>query len=63
MLSTVAAWKLGAVPVPVRWDLPDWELERLREAIDAAVHLGERQTSTWIATPPPTADGAATSPT
>ncbi|HYF45654.1 MAG TPA: AMP-binding protein, partial [Acidimicrobiales bacterium] len=39
--ATLAAWKLGAIPVPMRWDLPDWELERLREAIDGKVHLGE----------------------
>ena len=41
VLATVAAWKLGAVPVPVRWDLPDWERERLRETVDAAVYLDE----------------------
>ena len=23
------AWKLGAVPVPVRWDVPEWELDRV----------------------------------
>ena len=37
VFATFAAWKLGAVPVPVRWDLPEWELSRLRAAIDAAV--------------------------
>ncbi len=40
-LATVAAWKLGAIPVPVRWDLPDWERQRLRDTVDAAVHLDE----------------------
>jgi len=25
----------------MRWDLPDWQLERLREAIDGKVHLDE----------------------
>ena len=39
MLSVFAAWKLGATPVPVRWDLPDWELTRLREVIEPAVYL------------------------
>ena len=43
-----AAWKLGAVPVPMRWDLPEWELTRLREAIDGKVHLGEDDLG-WIA--------------
>src|SRR5437868_6096732 len=46
-LATYAAWKLGAVPVPMRWDLPDWELGRLREAIDGKVHLGEDDLE-WI---------------
>jgi bile acid-coenzyme A ligase len=46
--SAYAAWKLGAVPVPMRWDLPDWELTRLREAIDGKVHLGEDDLA-WIA--------------
>ncbi|MGW1028560.1 class I adenylate-forming enzyme family protein [Streptomyces sp. NPDC002577] len=34
-----AAWKLGAVPVPVRWDVPDWELKRLLEVIEPRVHM------------------------
>ncbi|MGI8331407.1 class I adenylate-forming enzyme family protein [Actinomadura scrupuli] len=38
-LSVLAAWKLGAVPVPVRWDVPDWELARLREVIGPRVQL------------------------
>ena len=39
VLAALAAWKLGAVPVPVRWDLPDWELGRLREVIAPRVYL------------------------
>jgi bile acid-coenzyme A ligase len=39
IFSVLAAWKLGAVPVPVRWDLPDWELGRLREVVDARAFL------------------------
>src|SRR4051812_29595951 len=46
-LSALAAWKLGAIPVPMRWDLPEWELDRLREAIDGKVHLGEEDRA-WI---------------
>ncbi|MEW2622485.1 AMP-binding protein [Streptomyces sp. NPDC048106] len=41
VLSVLAAWKLGAVPVPMRWDLPEWELERVREVIDPTMHLEE----------------------
>jgi bile acid-coenzyme A ligase len=40
VLAVLAAWKLGAVPVPMRWDLPDWELDRLRAVVDGKVHLG-----------------------
>jgi bile acid-coenzyme A ligase len=39
IFSTLAAWKLGAVPVPVRWDIPEWELGRLREVVNAKVFL------------------------
>jgi bile acid-coenzyme A ligase len=46
-LAAFAAWKLGAVPVPMRWDLPDWELSRLREVIGARVHLGSEDVP-WI---------------
>jgi bile acid-coenzyme A ligase len=34
VMIVLAAWKLGAIPVPVRWDLPDWERERVLEVID-----------------------------
>ncbi len=47
VFSVFAAWKLGAVPVPMRWDLPEWELSRLKEAIAGRVHLGEED-ATWI---------------
>jgi bile acid-coenzyme A ligase len=38
--AVFAAWKLGAVPVPVRWDLPDWERERVLDVIAAPLSLG-----------------------
>jgi bile acid-coenzyme A ligase len=47
MIGTLAAWKLGAVPVPLRWDLPDWERARLRAVVDAAVQLDETDVA-WI---------------
>ncbi|MGH2578537.1 MAG: AMP-binding protein, partial [Actinomycetota bacterium] len=34
IFTTFAGWKLGAVVVPVRWDLPAWELERVRAVLD-----------------------------
>ncbi len=47
MFGLLAAWKLGAVPVPLRWDLPDWELDRLGTVIAARVFLGADDTE-WI---------------
>lgn len=46
-LSVLAAWKLGAVPVPVRWDIPDWELARLREVVAPRLYLGAEDIE-WI---------------
>jgi bile acid-coenzyme A ligase len=42
-----AAWKLGAVPVPVRWDLPDWERDRVLAVIEPRVDLGEADRA-WL---------------
>ncbi|MGD6749695.1 class I adenylate-forming enzyme family protein [Streptomyces sp. BH105] len=47
IFGVFAAWKLGAVPVPVRWDLPEWELDRLRKVVRAPVHLGAEDVP-WI---------------
>jgi bile acid-coenzyme A ligase len=38
--ATLAAWKVGASPVPVRWDLPDWERQRVADVLDAALMIG-----------------------
>jgi bile acid-coenzyme A ligase len=46
-ISVLAAWKVGAVPVPVRWDVPDWELERLRAVIDPRLYAGPDDLA-WI---------------
>lgn len=48
VLAAFAAWKLGAVPVPVRWDLPTWELERVLAVIEPQVHLAADDLP-WIA--------------
>jgi bile acid-coenzyme A ligase len=40
VFGVLAAWKLGAVPIPVRWDVPDWELERLKAVIQPRVYVG-----------------------
>jgi bile acid-coenzyme A ligase len=38
--AVLATWKLGASPVPVRWDLPDWERQRVADVLEAAALLG-----------------------
>ena len=47
VIAAFAGWKVGATPIPVRWDLPDWELDQLREVIGARVHLGDDDLE-WI---------------
>ena len=42
VLAALGCWKIGAVPVPMRWDLPDWERSRVLEVIDAAVVIDEQ---------------------
>ena len=48
VFAVLAAWKLGAVPVPVRWDVPGWELERLKEAVSPKLYLSEGDLP-WLA--------------
>jgi bile acid-coenzyme A ligase len=47
VLAAFAAWKVGATPIPVRWDLPDWELARLREVVGASLYLTDDDVS-WV---------------
>ena len=39
VFAALGTWKAGAVPVPVRWDLPQWERDRVLEVVAAAVVL------------------------
>ncbi len=32
-MADIAAWKIGAVPVAIRWDLPEWELTRVIDVL------------------------------
>jgi bile acid-coenzyme A ligase len=36
-VADVAAWKLGAIPVAIRWDLPEWELTRLLDVLSPRI--------------------------
>jgi bile acid-coenzyme A ligase len=39
IIGAFAAWKAGAVPIPIRWDLPAWEMSRLAPVIDVSLIL------------------------
>lgn len=45
VLATLGCWKIGAVPIPTHWDLPDWERNRVLAVIDPAVLVDEK--SRW----------------
>src|ERR1035437_10314497 len=40
LFACFAGWKVGATVVPMRWDLPDWELNRLLGVLKPAVGVG-----------------------
>jgi bile acid-coenzyme A ligase len=42
VLAALGCWKIGAVPVPMRWDLPEWERSRVIEVIDPVVMVDEQ---------------------
>ncbi len=42
--TVLACWKIGASPVPVRWDLPDWERQRVADVLQAALLIGRDHT-------------------
>jgi bile acid-coenzyme A ligase len=44
-LAALGCWKIGAVPVPMRWDLPDWERSRVLEVIAPAVAVDDQTRS------------------
>jgi bile acid-coenzyme A ligase len=46
--AVLATWKVGGVPIPVRWDVPDWELDRLKEVIEPTIYIGPDDLA-WIA--------------
>ncbi|MGH2686099.1 MAG: class I adenylate-forming enzyme family protein [Actinomycetota bacterium] len=35
----LACWKVGAVPITLRWDLPDWERGRVLQVIDGTLDV------------------------
>jgi bile acid-coenzyme A ligase len=57
LYAAFAGWKLGAVVVPVRWDLPEWEWSRLRDVLRPRVVVDAR-TLTLVADSAEEATGA-----
>jgi bile acid-coenzyme A ligase len=41
VLAALGCWKIGAVPVPMRWDLPDWERSRVLDVIAPVVTVDD----------------------
>jgi bile acid-coenzyme A ligase len=41
-LAALGCWKIGAVPIPMHWDLPEWERDRVRAVIDPTVTVDEQ---------------------
>ncbi len=50
VLAALGCWKIGAVPVPMRWDLPEWERSRVLEVIAPAVTVDDHTRSTLTVT-------------
>ncbi len=45
LYTSFAGWKVGATVVPMRWDLPTWESDRLLDVLNPAVTVGAEQLS------------------
>lgn len=45
VLAALGCWKIGAVPIPMHWDLPEWERDRVRAVINPTVVVDD--TSRW----------------
>ena len=43
VLAALGCWKIGAIPVPMRWDLPEWERSRVLAVIEPAVIVDEHK--------------------
>jgi bile acid-coenzyme A ligase len=41
VIACFAGWKAGAGVVPMRWDLPDWELQRLRSVLQPKMAIDQ----------------------
>ncbi|OSC41582.1 class I adenylate-forming enzyme family protein [Mycobacterium decipiens] len=42
VLATLGCWKIGAVPIPMHWDLPEWERNRVLAVVNPAVVVDDQ---------------------
>lgn len=49
VLAILGCWKIGAVPIPMHWDLPEWERDRVRAVVQPAVTVDEQMRPTLAA--------------
>jgi bile acid-coenzyme A ligase len=66
VLAALGCWKIGAVPVPMHWDLPEWERSRVLTTIEPAVIVDEQHQQELAASAANQSDGplpAVVSPT
>ena len=53
LVGAFAAWKVGACVLPLRWDLPAWERERVLAVAEPTIVLGARSDGgAWHAVDP-----------
>jgi bile acid-coenzyme A ligase len=57
VLATLGCWKIGAVPIPMRWDLPNWERTRLLDVVNAAVVINDSNRAALAASAQNHSDG------
>ncbi|HMD44805.1 MAG TPA: AMP-binding protein [Acidimicrobiales bacterium] len=47
LVADFAAWKVGATVIPMRWDLPEWERDRLLAVIEPAAVVDSGSGDLW----------------
>lgn len=47
VISCLAGWKAGGTVIPMRWDLPEWELKRVEEVANPAAVLAPENMELW----------------
>ncbi|MSV99588.1 MAG: AMP-binding protein [Actinobacteria bacterium] len=48
LISCFAIWKVGAVPVPMRWDLPEWERSRVLATMEPVLVIDDPESDLFV---------------